>query len=351
MKMKKLVSAVAASSFLLLAACSSDDATNDSKEKKEKLVVSTWGFNEDFFRNEIYKPFEEENNVEIVLDTGNNADRLNKVRQGNSDVDVIFLSDYYAQQGIEDNLFETIDRSKLSNLGNIYEAAKAPLGEEYGPAYTIAQFGIAYNPDEIANPITSWKDLWSDDLKGKITIPSITSTTGPMIVDTASLVSGEETFNEDKAFEQLKALMPSVVKEYGQTSEFVNMFAQGEIAAGPIMEMYFADLQEAVPNAEFVTPVEGGYAVMNTMNVVKDTDQKELSEKFINYILGKEAQEKSAKNKVDSPVNTQVELTEEEAEGLTYGEDVIASLHTLDMKFINDNLKGWIDRWNRELVQ
>lgn len=285
------------------------------------------------------------------MDTGNNADRLNKVRQGNSDVDVIFLSDYYAQQGIEDNLFETIDRSKLSNLDNIYEVAKAPLGEEYGPAYTIAQFGIAYNPDEVTNPITSWKDLWSDDLKGKITIPSITSTTGPMIVDTASLVSGEPTFNEDKAFEQLKSLMPSVVKEYGQTSEYVNMFAQGEIAAGPIMEMYFADLQEAVPNAEFVTPAEGGYAVMNTINVVKDTDQKELSEKFINYILGKDAQEKSAKNKVDSPVNTEVVLTEEEAKGLTYGEDVIASLHTLDMKFINDNLKGWIDRWNRELVQ
>jgi putative spermidine/putrescine transport system substrate-binding protein len=350
MKMKKLVSAVAASSFLLLAACSSDDTSN-SKEKKEKLVVSTWGFNEDFFRSEIYAPFEKKNNVEIVLDTGNNADRLNKVRQGNSDVDVIFLSDYYAQQGIEDKVFETIDRSKLTNLDNIYETAKAPLGEEYGPAYTIAQFGIAYNPDEVAKPVTSWKDLWSADLKGKITIPSITSTTGPMMVDVASLVSGEQTFSEDKAFKQLKSLMPSVVKEYGQTSEYVNMFAQGEIAAGPIMEMYFADLKEAVPNAEFITPAEGGYAVMNTVNIVKGSDQKELSEKFINYILGKEAQEKSAKNKVDSPVNTQVKLTEEEAQGLTYGEKVITSLHTLDMKFINDNLKGWIDRWNRELVQ
>ena len=167
MKMKKLVSAVAASSFLLLAACSSDDTSN-SKEKKEKLVVSTWGFNEDFFRSEIYAPFEKENNVEIVLDTGNNADRLNKLRQGNSDVDVIFLSDYYAQQGIEDNVFETIDSSKLTNLDNIYETAKAPLGEEYGPAYTIAQFGIAYNPDEVAKPVASWKDLWSADLKGKI---------------------------------------------------------------------------------------------------------------------------------------------------------------------------------------
>lgn len=53
-----------------------------------------------------------------------------------------------------------------------------------------------------------------------------------MMVDVASLVSGEQTFSEDKAFEQLKSLMPSVVKEYGQTSEYVNMFAQGEIAAG-----------------------------------------------------------------------------------------------------------------------
>lgn len=349
--MKKMFSVLAASSLLLLAACGSNDSSSNNEEKPAKLVVSTWGFNEDFFRDEIYKPFEEENNVEIVLDTGNNADRLNKVKQGNSDVDVIFLSDYYAQQGIQEELFETIDRNNIPNIENIYEVAKAPLGEEYGPAYTIAQFGIAYNPDEVSAPITSWEDLWSEDLEGKITIPSITSTTGPMILDTASLVSGNAEFNEDDAYAKLKELMPSVVKEYAQTSEFVNMFAQGEIAAGPIMEMYFADLQEAVPNAEFVTPAEGGYAVMNTMNVVNGTDQKELSEKFIDYILSQEVQEKSAKNKVDSPVNTAVELTEEEAEGLTYGEDLITSLHTLDMQFVNDNLKNWIDRWNRELIQ
>ncbi|PKG21816.1 ABC transporter substrate-binding protein [Niallia nealsonii] len=348
--MKKIFNVFAATSLLLLAACGSN-SDSSKEEKTEKLVVSTWGFNEDFFRDEIYKPFEEANNVEIVLDTGNNADRLNKIKQGSSDVDVIFLSDYYAQQGIEDGLFDTIDRSKISNIDNIYDVAKAPLGEAYGPAYTIAQFGIAYNPDNVAQPITSWKDLWSKDLKGKITIPSITSTTGPMFLDAASLVSGKDNFNEDQAFNAVKDLMPSVVKEYGQTSEYVNMFAQGEIAAGPIMEMYFADLQEAVPNAKFVTPSEGGYAVLNTVNIIKGTDQKELSEKFIDYILGKEAQEKSAKNKVDSPVNIEVQLTDKEAEGLTYGEELIKSLHTLDMKFVNGNLQNWIDRWNRELVQ
>ncbi|WP_445486795.1 ABC transporter substrate-binding protein [Niallia sp. 03133] len=346
--MKKLISLLVMASLLLLAACGSNEG---SKEKTKKLVVSTWGFNEDFFNKEIYKPFEEENHVEIVLDTGNNADRLNKIKQGNSDVDIIFLSDYYAQQGIQDNLFETIDHAKLPNLNNIYDVAKAPLGEDYGPAYTIAQFGIAYNPDEVKKPITSWNDLWSKDLKGKITIPSITSTTGPMFLDAASVIGGSKTFNEDKAFSEMKKIMPSVVKEYSQTSEFVNMFSQGEIAAGPIMGMYFASLQEAVPNAKFVIPSEGGYGVMNTVNIIKGSDQKELSEKFINYILGKEVQEKSAKNKVDSPVNKEVKLTDEEAAGLTYGEELINSLHILDMKFVNENLKGWIDRWNRELVQ
>jgi putative spermidine/putrescine transport system substrate-binding protein len=149
----------------------------------------------------------------------------------------------------------------------------------------------------------------------------------------------------------MEKLMPNVVKEYSQTSEFVNMFSQGEIVAGPIMEMYFASIQEAVPNAQFVSPEEGGYAVMNTVNVVKGSDQKELAEEFINYMLSKEVQEKSAKNKIDSPVNTEVELTEEEAKGLTYGEDVIKSLNTLDMKFVNEQSKTWIDRWNRELIK
>lgn len=334
----------------VLAACGGNEE-NTGGDKPKKLVVSTWGFADDFFQEEVYKPFEEEHNVEIVQEIGNNADRLNKVRIGNSDVDVIFLSDYYAQQGINDGLFEKVDRSKLTNVDKIYDAAKAPLGEEYGPAYTIAQFGIAYNPDEVEQEITGWKDLWNSELQDKITIPSITSTAGPMFLDAASKVSGSAEFNEDQAFAQMEKLMPNVVKEYSQTSEFVNMFSQGEIVAGPIMEMYFASIQEAVPNAKFVSPKEGGYAVMNTVNVVKGSDQKELAEEFINYMLSNEVQEKSAKNKIDSPVNTEVELTEEEAKGLTYGEDVIKSLNTLDMKFVNEQSKTWIDRWNRELIK
>jgi putative spermidine/putrescine transport system substrate-binding protein len=200
--------------------------------------------------------------------------------------------------------------------------------------------GIAYNPKATGGKeIKSWSDLWSPELAKKLTLPSITSTTGPMILDAASLVSGSSSFNEDQAIAKLKVLNKDVVKYYNQTSEFVNMFAQGEIAAGPIMEMYVKDLKAAVPETKFISPQEGGYAVINTINVVKGSKNKQLAEDFINWHLSKDIQEKSAKAKIDSPVNTTLQLTPEEATGITYGADVVNKLHKLDMSFVNQNLK------------
>jgi len=320
-----------------------------NSDGQQELVISTWGFSEDFLQASVFEPFEKEHNVKIVLETGNNAERLNKIRQGSTDVDVIYLSDYYAQQGIDAGLFDTIDHSQIPNIDNIYDIAKAPNGEQYGPAYTVAQLGIAYNPDMVSGEVKSWSDLWKPEFSGNLTMPAITATAGPMMVDAASRTAGNETFNEDAAFGQLKKLNESVVKYYSQTSEYVNMMGQGEIAGGPIMEMYFKDIQAAVPNAKFVSPSDGGYAVINTVNVVKNSNQKELAEEFINWQLSKEVQEASAKARVDSPVNTDVVLTDEEAQGLTYGADVIKGLRQLDMKFVNENMPVWTDRWNREI--
>lgn len=322
-----------------------------SKGDPTQLVISTWGFSDDFFKKDVYAPFEKEHNVKIVLEIGNNSERLNKVKQGTSKVDLIYLSDYYAQQGIEAGLFDKIDRSRIPNLKDIYDIAKAPLGEDYGPAYTVGRLGIAYSPQAAGKEIKSWSDLWSPELAKKLTLPNITSTTGPMVLDAASLVAGNTAFNEDQAFAKVKELNKGVVKYYGQTSEFVNMFSQGEIAAGPIMEMYVKDLKAAVPDTKFISPQEGAYAIMNTVNVVKGSKNKQLAEDFINWHLSKEVQEKSAKAKVDSPVNTTLQLSADEAQGITYGADVVSKLIKMDMKFVNQNLKTWIDRWNKEVAQ
>ncbi|MEK4062594.1 MULTISPECIES: ABC transporter substrate-binding protein [Paenibacillus] len=359
--MKKIMNAgLALTLTAVLAACGNNTSTNNTgtnnaaapeaaqSGEPTELVVSTWGFSEDFFKESVYAPFEKEHNVKIVVEIGNNAERLNKIRQGSSDVDVIYLSDYYAQQAINEGLFETIDSSKIPNLQNLYDIAKAPLGAEYGPAYTIGRLGIAYNPALVKGDVTGWSDLWTKFEKN-LAMPAITATAGPMVVDAASLAAGNADFNEDTAFTKLKELDSNVVKYYAQTSEYVNMFGQEEIAGGPIMEMYFKDLQAAVPDAKFIAPSEGAYAVMNTVNVVKDSNNKELAEEFINWQLSDEVQAASAKAKVDSPVNMNVMLTPEEAVGVTYGPDVIGKLRKLDMSFVNEHITEWTDRFNREI--
>ena len=48
----------------------------------------------------------------------------------------------------------------------------------------------------------------------------------------------------------------------------------------------------------------------------------------------------------ESPINTQVELSEEEASNLTYG-SVVDNAKTIDFKFVNTVIDEWVNTWNR----
>ncbi|GIP40218.1 spermidine/putrescine ABC transporter substrate-binding protein [Paenibacillus sp. J31TS4] len=327
---------------------SGTDAQGNGKPKE--LVVSTWGFSEDLLKKNVFEPFEKANNVKIKLEVGNNSDRLNKVRMKAHQVDVIMLAEQFAAQGIEEGLFEKIDRSHIPNIDNLFDVAKAPNGTDYGPAYTVGSSGIIYDKTATSQPVTSYADLWRPEFKGKLSLPDITTTDGAFLVDFASKVGGAQAMDTEKAFGQLKTLGPSVVKFYTKSSDLANMFNQKEVAVATVQNFVLATIKKANPNVEWVTPKEGSYAVRNTMNLVKGTKNKELGEKFIDWWLSEEVQKANALDKVDSPANKNVKLTPQEAEGLTYGADTINNLKTLDWNAVNKNMKTWIDRWNRDVV-
>ncbi|MHA1567780.1 MAG: ABC transporter substrate-binding protein, partial [Alphaproteobacteria bacterium] len=297
---------------------------------QETLVISTWAFNADKLKANIYEPFEKANNVKIVVETGNNSDRLNKVRlREGSTVDLIYLADAFAMQGIEEGLFEVIDRSNLPNVANLYGLAQAPHGQDYGPAYTVGRFGIIFDSAAVSTPLNSWSDLWRDDLAGNISVPGITTTAGPMLVLAAGDKAGMAG-DAEAAFKELAGLKPNLVKTYNRSSELVNLFAQGEIIVGAAQDFAFGRIQDAVPTAVWVNPVEGAYANLNTINIVKGSKNKALAEKYINFVLSADVQKALALARVDSPVNTDVALSDDEAAGLTYGADLIGSLQTVD---------------------
>lgn len=359
--MKKIFKMTAVLAILtgLLAGCGGkkEETTTEAAATEAKsaapteLVISTWGYNEDKLRENLFGPFEKANNVKIILETGNNSDRLNKIRTLDSTkVDLIFLAEAFAVQGINEGLFEEINRENIPNVKDIYEMAQAPNGEKFGPAYTLNRTGIIYDTASVDMEVSSWADLWNAEFESNAAIPEITTTAGPSMVITAGNLAGSNVFADSSAaFEKLVELKPNLVKTYGRSSELANMFTQGEIVIGVAQDFAYGRIKGALPTAKWVNPKEGSFANLNTINIVKGSKNKELAEKFINWALSEELQKANALSKIDSPVNVKVELSAEEAEGLTYGKELIESLKGTDTMKVNEVLTQWIDKWNREV--
>lgn len=313
------------------------------------LTISGFGLNEDKMREYILKPFEEQNNCKIVLESGNNAERLAKVTNNpNSTIDIIYLSQQFAQQGFDKGAFEKIDYSKVSNAAKINEKAKFLVDQGQGPAYTMNRMGIIVK--EGVN-VKSFSDLWKSDFKGKIAIPDISTTFGPAMVVAASQKAGAD-YKADKgeaAFKALADLKPNVVKTYTKSSDLKNMFGSGEITAAVAAEFAYNSLGKDI-KATFVDPTEGPYLNFNTLNIPKTSKNKDLALKYINYMLSEDVQLKSAQYLSDAPINTNVKLPDELAKTLTTNANV-AKANALDFKIVNENLNNWVDKWNRTLNQ
>ena len=313
----------------------------------ETLVISWWGFNGDKLNEFIVEPFQEQCGCEIVFETGNSADRLGKIQiRGGAGVDLIYHPDSFSQQGIELGLFQPIDRSKIPNIDGLYDFAQAPQGE-YGPAYTMGRVGIVYDSAAVASPITSWSDLWRDDLQNSISLPGITTTAGPMVVMLAGEKAGTDAFDDDgPAFAEIEAIKPNVLKNYNTGSEMINLFSTGEISVSLAQDFALGRLQDAVPTVVWADLSDGDIATLNTINIPTGAEQVELAHEFINFVLDPELQKVLAENGVDAPAVESVVLSPEAAAGWTYGAEQVNSLKRIDYAAMNAAKPGWIEKWN-----
>jgi putative spermidine/putrescine transport system substrate-binding protein len=312
----------------------------------ETFTISWWGYNGEKLQANIVEPFQKICGCEVIFETGNNADRLGKLQaRSGTGVDVIYLSDSFSQLGVEAGTFQKIDRSRLSNIGNLYEMAQDPQGG-FGPAYTVGRVGVVYDAAKVA-PITAWGDLWREDLAKKVTLPGITTTAGPMVVVQAGKHAGVDAYADaDSAFEAVATLAPNSVKNYNTGSEMVNLISTGEASAAIAQDFSFTSLKAAVPTMEWAQLSDGDIATVNTVNIPVGAENVDMAYKFIDFILSKEVQQVNGEQGVDAPVNTLVELTPEQAATWTYGAEAIAKLSRMDYAKMNTVKSDWIDRWN-----
>ena len=71
----------------------------------------------------------------------------------------------------------------------------------------------------------------------------------------------------------------------------------------------------------------------------------------MDYWLSTEVQTRVANALIDSPANTEVTVSDDIADGLTYGADLINSLKILAPEDIISNRDAWVDQWNNVVIQ
>ncbi len=323
------------------------EASDTASFEGQELRISTFAFNAELLQKNVYEPFEAATGAKLIVEGGKNAERATKVKESPDNYDIIIIGDSFVADLIQDGIIDTVDSSKITNLDAVYDKAKAPMGEEYGPAYTFNRLGIVYDKATCPIEITSWEDLFNPEFEGSIAIPDITTTTGPLFYYGIAKMAGLTPGQDDEAiFAKLEELKPNVMKTYTSANDTITMLNQGEISVAVLLDYVYTTAKSASEDYVWVDPAEGVYSGFNMVNIVKGCKNRELAEAFLDFYISKDVQLAEALDGVDSPVRTDVELTPEQSANFTYGKDVIDGLLIPDWSVIVDNKADWTAKWN-----
>ena len=341
MAIKKLMMASAALILSVTAA----------KAEEKTLTISVYGFAQDAFKEHLYEPFEEKCGCELVVETGNSVERLAKIEANkeNPVIDLAVISMRDALSAARNGLTDKIDNSKLANFDKLYDIAKDPNGDGMSIGYTFYASSIAYRSDKVT--INSWADLLSDDLAGRVALPNVTTTQGPLTLYMLGKALGDEDPSLKTPIAKVGEKKDDIVTFYVRSSQLVQLMQQEEIWAAPIGRFAWAGFSKMDMPIKWATPKEGQSGGMNVMVLTKGSENRDLALEFMDFWLSTDIQTALAENLVDSPANKEVVVSDDVADNLTYGAETVENLHLIPSEVALDNREKWLAQWNNKVGQ
>jgi len=260
---------------LLLAACGN----------KQSLVIYTWS---DMFPQEILDGFERDTGIKLKYVNFDSDEtmlaRLQADKKGS--YGLVIADDYIIETVIKEGLAGKIDRSLLSNYGNInpiYQKQFYDPADEYTVPYGAGVQTIVYDP-KIEVPIRGYFDLWNPLLRQKVGIIG-----NYRVINGMALKVMRESYNTNDlvkigyAGEFLKTLAPNIrlIRDDKLDDELVS----GEISAAVMYTSQVTMAKMARPELKVVFPSEGiGFGIMAAFIPAKAPNPA-AAHAFLNYIL------------------------------------------------------------------
>lgn len=335
----------------VVASAAAFTGVGSAQAQTELTVIVYGGSFEEGWRKSVIEPFEAANpDIKVRIATGLTMQTVAMMRAQKNDVniDVVMMDEIGAAQANAEGLYEPLTVEAVPNLEKLYPQFRVP-GDPYTKFMYVSQ-ALVYSTDAVKETPSSWRAMWNDDYAGRIAVPDITTSHGNFFLLTASDMEGGSVENTDPGFELITELKPNILTFYTQHAQLAQLFSQGEV----VMSSWTTDRAQAQIDAgaplAWAIPEEGAYIIDSTIGIAKGTDKLEAAQKYVNFVLGKEAQALNAQYTYLAPVNSEVELPPEIAAKLPVGEGVLDSLKQADWEYVVKVRPDWTNRWNREIT-
>lgn len=217
-----------------------------------------------------------------------NEEMLMKLQaNGASEYDIIIASDYILSLARKENLLLPLDKEQLTgweNLNPAYLDQYFDPGNVYTMPYTVGVPMIVYDPARVAEPITSFDDLWREEFRdnlcllddARVMIGAVLKTLGYSYntTDDAELAEAKE---------KLLALRDNVrVLDYD--TAYMHLLS-GEVVAGYLFTPYVVICQMENPDLVAVFPEEGIGFGIDSLAIPANAPHPQNAHIFLDYLL------------------------------------------------------------------
>ena len=319
---------------------------------QELTVIVYGGSFEEGWRRAVIEPFERANpTIRVRIATGLTMQTVAMMRAQRADprIDVIMMDEVGAAQAHAEGLFEPLTTATIPNMNDLHPQFRI-AGDPYTKFMYVSQV-IAYDRSRIRTPPTSFRDLWRPEYRNRLALPGIDTSHGVMLLIMAARMDGGGERNIEPGFVSLRQLAPNAVTFWNQHAQVSQMFTQGDIWITTWTSDRAQGLIDSGGNIGWVIPQEGAQIIDSTIGIARGTRRLEAAQRYINYVLGPEAQAANAQHTYLVPVNRTVRLPPEVAARLPAGDETLRRLVTADWGYVNTERPAWTDRWNREIAR
>ena len=278
----------------------------------------------------VLKPFEDANGIKVNVKefegTGAGLAIVEQSKPGDWDVMVIDSIDIH--RGVERGLFDALPDDKLP-MADLFPKVKMDSstvidGKRYGVTEKFGYNTIGFNKTKTdAADMQTLASLMSDKYKGRIAIYDYYLP----VIGMAAMAIGKKTSEITEA--DLPAIKEALVKMKANAKAVTDVVAsQTALATGEADilvgggEWVTAGIAKENPDLDFSIPKEGAVLWSQSLAMFKDSKNKDMALKFIQYIMSPDGQARLATSSCywGMPANTKASLTDDQKKILRFAE-------------------------------